>query len=44
MIASGASWFETRAGQRKRCREDALLTMRVEMSSEEVGSVLILRV
>jgi hypothetical protein len=24
-----ASWFETRAGQRKRCREDALLTMRV---------------
>ena len=23
------SWFETRAGERKRCREDALLTMRV---------------
>jgi hypothetical protein len=23
-----ASWFETRAGQRKRCRGDALLTMR----------------
>ena len=28
MAAAGASWFETRAGQRKRYQEDALLTMR----------------
>ncbi len=28
MAAAGASWFATRAGQRKRCQEDALLTMR----------------